>query len=171
MTLSGLLSLFAEHLKLACQAMGQGASYLPTAHLLLKALLERPEAREALLLQNVFDFLVRLCLEVESSASAAAEDDFLQEQVVGVVRISIEGAVQPFLKVKPRLASTSKHGRREQLFTLAERNAFCDEYQRIELGLQVFGASLTKARIAVACSSLGASPLVKLIIQQTASAS
>ena len=48
---------------------------------------------------------------------------------------------------------------REQLFTLVERNAFCDEYQRIDLGLQVFGASLTKARIIVAFTSLGASLL------------
>jgi hypothetical protein len=191
-----------------------------------------------MLVVEVHALEIEAAVEQLRTTAATAEDDFSQERVAGAVRI--ERALQPFLKVKASLASTSKHWSsvlateilllllliceplvvahtgnaaseylllsnvmaavatpfvlllavgawaivrlneravdvprvltREQLFTLVERNAFCDEYQRIDLGLQVFGASLTKARIAVAFSSLGASLLVKLIVQQTASA-
>ena len=46
------------------------------------------------------------------------------------------------------------------------RCSFCEGYARIDLGLQVFGMGLTKARIGVGFSSLGASLLVRLLAQR-----
>ena len=50
---------------------------------------------------------------------------------------------------------------REQLFTPSETDVFCSNYDRLQLGLAVFGLRLTKARIAIAFSSLFASVIAR----------
>ena len=112
---------------------------------------------------------------VVAHTSKAASEYLLLSNVMSAVAIPfvllLAVGAWAIVRLNERIVNVPRMLTHEQLFTLAERNAFCEEYARIDLGLQVFGASLTKARIAVAFSSLGASLLVKLIVQQTASAS
>jgi hypothetical protein len=80
-----------------------------------------------------------------------------------VLLLGVGGAA--IVELNEKIAAVPRLLTAERLLTLPERNMFCLEFGRMELGLRVFGVSLTKARIGLTFSTVVLSNLFKALLQ------